>query len=130
MRLTWRAYAARYYAYLDTGESLVGRFYKLLVAGAALKILLPSLSLWLMALASPFVIVTYVAIGALWLRRGWYREAMEVGVVNALDPVHMFTAHALGRLLDHHQIPQNGYDPRSLPPGLEHVLVSAKKEPR
>ena len=129
MRLTWRAYAARYYAYLDTGESLVGRFYKLLVAGAALKILVPALSLWVMALASPLVILGYVGIGALWLRRGWYREAMEVGVVNALDPVHMFQAHALSRLLDHHQLPHNGYDPTKVPDGLAPYLRSAKKEP-
>ena len=127
MKLTWRAYAARYYAFLDTGESLCGRFYKLLVAGAALKILWPTLPVWVMVAASPFVVLGYILIGSLWLRRGWYREAMEVGVVNALDPVQMFLAHAAGRLLDHHKIPQNGYDPRSLPPGLEHVLVSAKK---
>ena len=57
MRLTWRAYAARYYAYLDTGESLCGRFYKLLVAGAALKILVPSVPLWAMLAASPLVVV-------------------------------------------------------------------------
>lgn len=127
MRLTWRAYAARYYAYLDTGESLVGRFYKLLVAGAAIKILWPTLPLWIMVCASPVVVAGYILLGALWLRRGWYREAMEVGVVNALDPVHMFTAHALNRLLTHHKIPTNGYDPTKVPEGLAPYLRSAKR---
>lgn len=127
MRLTWRAYAARYYAYLDTGESLVGRFYKLLVAGAAVKILWPGLPLWAMVACAPAVVAGYILLGSLWLRRGWYREAMEVGVVNALDPVHMFTAHALAKLMDHSGIPQNGYDPKKLPEGLAHMLVSAKK---
>ena len=83
--------------------------------GAALKILVPSVPLWAMLAASPLVVVAYIGIGRLWLTAGWYREAMEVGVVNALDPVHMFTAHALARLLDHHQLPQNGYDPTKLP---------------
>ena len=127
MRLTWRAHAARLYAYLDTGESLCGRFYKLLVAGAALKILVPSVPLWAMLAASPLVVVAYIGIGRVWLTAGWYREAMEVGVVNALDPVHMFTSHALARLLDHHNLPQNGYDPTKLPEGLAPYLRSAKR---
>lgn len=127
MRLTWRAHAARFYAYLDTGESLVSRFYKLLVAGAAVKILAPTIPLWLMAALSPLVVMGYIGIGALWLSRGWYREAMEVNTVNALNPAEMFRVWALARLLAHHNIPLNGYDPRTLPPGLERVLVSAKR---
>ena len=127
MRLTWRAYAARYYAYLDTGESLCGRFYKLLVAGAALKILVPAIPLWAMVACSPLVVAAYIGIGRLWLYRGWYREAMEVNTVNALNPAEMFRVWALAKLLAHHNIPMNGYDPKTLPPGLEHVLVSAKK---
>lgn len=130
MRLTWRGHAAKYYAFLDTGESLVARFYKLLVAGAALKILAPSIPVWVMAACTPLVVAAYIGIGALWLKRGWYREAMEVGVVNALDPVHMFQAHALSRLLTHSGVPTNGYDPKSVPAGLETFLVSAKKEGR
>ena len=127
MRLTWRGYAARYYAYLDCGEGLCGRVYKLLVAGAALKILFPSIPLWVMFACSPVVIVAYVGIGRLWLTAGWYREQMEVGVVNALDPVHMFQTHALSRLLDHAQLPQNGYDPTKVPEGLAPYLRSAKQ---
>lgn len=127
MRLTWRAHAAKFYAFLDTGESLVGRFYKLLVAGAAVKILAPDIPIWALVGCSPAVVAGYILIGWLWLRRGWYREAMEVGVVNALDPVHMYTAHALARLLKAQGIPENGYDPKKLPEGLAHMLVSAKK---
>ena len=127
MRLTWRAYAARYYAFLDTGESLCGRFYKLLVAGAALKILWPTLPGWVMVACSPLVVASYILIGALWLRRGWYREAMEVGVVNQLDPVHSFLTHGVARILEHLLISSNGYDPSKPPKGLERFLVSAKK---
>ena len=126
MRLTWRGYAARYYAFLDCGEGIIGRLYKLLVAGAALKILVPSLPLWVLVACTPLVVAGYIFVGWLWLRRGWYREQMEVGVVNALDPVHMFTVHALARMLAHHQIPQNGYDPTKVPEGLAPYLRSAK----
>ena len=127
MRLTGRAKVARLYAFLDTGESLCGRVYKILVAGAALKILFPSLSVWTLAAFSPLVVALYIGVGMAWLRWGLYRENMEVGVVNMMDPIHAFLAHGISRLLEHLSVPSNGYNPRVPPKGLEPFLTSAKR---
>jgi hypothetical protein len=127
MKLTFRAKIARLYAFLDTGESLCGRFYKLLVAGAALKILWPALPVWVMVASSPLVVITYILVGAFWLRWGLYRENMEVGVVNMMDPIHAFLVHGVARLHEQAGIPANGYDPRVPPKGLEPFLTSAQR---
>ena len=127
MRLTLRAKIARLYAFLDTGESLCGRFYKILVAGAALKILVPSIPVWAMVAGSPLVVLVYIGVGAAWLRWGLYRENMEVGVVNMMDPVHGFLVHGVARLHERLDIPVNGYDPTVPPKGLEPFLTSAKR---
>jgi hypothetical protein len=127
MKLTLRAKIARLYAFLDTGESLCGRVYKILVAGAALKILFPALSVWTLAAFSPLVVALYIGVGMAWLKWGLYRENMEVGVVNMMDPIHAFLVHGVARLHEQAGIPANGYDPRVPPKGLEPFLTSAQR---
>lgn len=107
--MSWRASVARGVVLYDAGEVLLLKVKNLIVLGAALKILGLD-PLWLLAF-SPLIAASYVLIGAVWLRYGWWRQQNEVTVAQNIDPIRRFHTVALIRLLRKHSIPVNGHEP-------------------
>lgn len=122
MILNWRGRIAKLHGYFDQGRDLAERGKSLLVMAAALKIL--GLPLWLLGALAPVVIAGYVLLGWLWLRRGWYRQMTEVPMFDRWTPYQVWDLHMRVRTLQALGVEMNGYDAKSIPKEIEHVLAS------
>lgn len=124
MRKNWQAHAARLHTYFDLGEGFFVKVKNLLMISAALKIL--GLPWWALAVTSPLLIAAYILLGKMWLQHGWQRQLKEVSVVETWQPMEIWQAEMLCRILRHHRIETNHFDPTVVPEEVRRVLASSK----
>lgn len=98
MQLNWRGKAAKIQAYFEQGEGVTHKLRQLAITGAALKIL--GLPTWAIVAGTPFLFISYIVIGYVWINHGWYKQNTEIAVVSRWSPIQIWQMNAIARCLD------------------------------
>ena len=102
--MTWRYSLARELIYMDTGRYLLTFGQNLLVAGAAIKILWPTVPLVVMVAATPLICVSLNLLGRAYRRWGWQQESTSVATLENMSWLNYVFLIWWIRLLTHHRV--------------------------
>ena len=77
---------------------------------------------------TPLVIITMFLWGIFWVRHGWYKHLMEIPSIDAVAPISMWNLHMTVRLYQYFGLKLDDMDLRTMPPELQTVLASTRKD--